>query len=50
MPNLTNKELQLILQEGEGYKIEFKENTSGSGINNVILESLANIEVMRNGE
>ena len=25
MPKLTNKELQLILQEGEGYKIEFKE-------------------------
>ena len=29
MPKLTNKELQLILQEGEGYKIEFKENSSG---------------------
>ena len=26
---MTQKELQLILQEGEGYKIEFKENTSG---------------------
>lgn len=47
---MTQKELQLIVQEGEGYKVEFKENSSGSGINNVILESLANIEVMRNGE
>lgn len=26
---MTHQDIQLILQEGEGYKIEFKENTSG---------------------
>ncbi|MDO8445902.1 MAG: hypothetical protein Q7T53_07365 [Deltaproteobacteria bacterium] len=26
---MTRQEIQLILHEGEGYKIEFKENSSG---------------------
>ena len=26
---MNREELKLILQEGEGYKVEFKENTSG---------------------